>query len=64
MNTGNKFIFLFISAIVTHLPKPKADKKRSLLGASKDSDEKEPLIEARSFLFTDSIDCSEITVYE
>ncbi|CAB4309012.1 unnamed protein product [Prunus armeniaca] len=32
-------------SIVTHLPKPKADKKRSLLGDSKDSDEKEPLIE-------------------
>ncbi|PQM34949.1 cleft lip and palate transmembrane protein 1 homolog [Prunus yedoensis var. nudiflora] len=32
-------------SIVTHLPKSKAGKKRSLLGGSKDSDEKEPLIE-------------------
>ncbi|KAM1201044.1 hypothetical protein FF1_017367 [Malus domestica] len=32
-------------SIVTHLPKSKADKKRSLLGGPKDSDEKEPLVE-------------------
>jgi len=32
-------LFLLVSAVVTYLPKSKADKKKSLLGSSPDSSE-------------------------
>lgn len=55
-------IVLLISAIVIHLPKSKAGKKRSLLGSSKDSDEDVTITEACFFLFDISVNCVMIIV--